>query len=132
MDDDGSGFLDASEFNKALKDYRVAVTPEEARKLFQGFDLNGDGTVSYDEFLRGVVGEMNAARKALVRRAFDKLDRNGNGVVELDDIRGVYNAKNHPDVKLGKKTEDEVLAEFLDTFEAHYALSHPESRDKRI
>ena len=59
MDDDNSGFLDKSEFNKALKDYRVQVTPEEGNKLFSLFDLNGDGTISYDELLRGVVGEMN-------------------------------------------------------------------------
>jgi len=35
---------------------------------------------------------------------------------------GRYNPKNHPDVKSGKKTEDEVLAEFLDTFEQHHAV----------
>jgi len=27
MDDDNSGYLDQSEFNKALQDYRVSVTP---------------------------------------------------------------------------------------------------------
>lgn len=120
MDDDNSGYLDIYEWNKALKDYRVSVTPDEAKKLFQIFDMNGDGNISYDEFLRQVIGEMNQNRQRLVKRAFEKLDKNGNGIVELDDIRGVYNAKNHPDVKLGKKTEDEVLAEFLDTFETHY------------
>lgn len=26
----------------------------------------------------------------------------------------------HPDVKSGKKTEDEILYEFLDTFEQHH------------
>ena len=67
-----------------------------------------------------------------MKRAFDKLDKNRNGVVEIDDIKGVYNAKNHPDVKLGKKTEDEVLSEFLDTFELHYSLSHPDQRDRQI
>ena len=41
--------------------------------------------------------------------------------------------KHHPDVKLGKKTEEEVLIEFLDTFEMHYSLLHPGSRgDKKI
>ena len=29
----------------------------------------------------------------------------------------------HPDVKSGKKTEDDVLGEFLDTFELHYSLN---------
>jgi Ca2+-binding EF-hand superfamily protein len=94
--------------------------------------LNGDGSISYDELLRGVVGEMNNFRRGFVQKAFTKLDRNGNGIVELDDIKGVYNAKNHPDVKIGKKTEEEVLSEFLDTFELHYSLSHPGSRDHRI
>lgn len=28
----------------------------------------------------------------------------------------------HPDIKLGKKTEEEILAEFIDTFEMHYGI----------
>jgi hypothetical protein len=36
-------------------------------------------------------------------------------------ILGLYNAKNNPDVKSGKKTEDEILGEFLDTFEIHHS-----------
>jgi len=39
----------------------------------------------------------------------------------LDEIKGVYNASRHPDVLKGKKTEDEVLAEFLETFDIHHA-----------
>jgi len=39
----------------------------------------------------------------------------------LDDIKGLYNAKKHPDVISGKKTEDEVLTEFLETFDIHHA-----------
>ena len=38
----------------------------------------------------------------------------------LDDIQGKYNATMHPDVKSGKRTENEVLTEFLETFEQHY------------
>jgi Ca2+-binding EF-hand superfamily protein len=94
--------------------------------------LNGDGNISYDEFLRMVIGEMNNTRRALVKKAFDKIDKNRNGIVEIDDLKGVYNAKNHPDVKLGKKTEEEVLSEFLDTFELHYSLLHPGSKDSKI
>lgn len=133
IDDNSNGFLDKNEFEKALKDYRVQTTPQEANVLFNCFDINRDGQISYDEFLRIVVGIMNQNRQLLVRRAFDKLDRNKNGIVELDDLKGVYNAKFHPDVKLGKKTEEEVLIEFLDTFEMHYSLLHPGSRgDKKI
>ena len=58
----------------------------------------------------------------MVIKAFKKLDRDNSGVVEINDLKGVYNAKQHPDVKSGRKTEDEILAEFLDTFEIHYSI----------
>jgi len=68
----------------------------------------------------------------LVIKAFKKLDRDNSGVVEINDLKGVYNAKQHPDVKSGRKTEDEILAEFLDTFEIHYSILDKKSRDGRI
>lgn len=80
--------------------------------------------------MRSVIGEMNSFRKQLVRRAFEKLDKNSNGLIELDDIKGVYNAKFHPEVKAGKKTEDEVLYEFLDTFELHHSIKNPKDKDR--
>ena len=125
--------IELPEFIKAIKDYRVQINPDEAQILFQIFDMNRDGSISYDEFLRTVVGIMNEARQALVQKAFQKLDKNGNGIVELEDLKNVYNAKHHPDVKLGKKTEEEVLIEFLDTFEMHYSLLHQGKRgDKQV
>jgi len=68
----------------------------------------------------------------LVIKAFKKLDRDNSGVVDINDLKGVYNAKQHPDVKSGRKTEDEILAEFLDTFEIHYSILDKKSRDGRI
>jgi hypothetical protein len=41
-------------------------------------------------------------------------------LIEVEDIIGTYNAKNHPAVKECRKTEDEVLEEFLQTFEMHH------------
>lgn len=47
------------------------------------------------------------------------MDIDRSGYLDISDIRQKYNAKMSPDVKSGKKTEDEVLYEFLDTFEQH-------------
>jgi len=132
MDDNKNGQLEGPEFWKAICDFRIQISGEEARELFDIFDINGDGTISYDELMRSVIGEMNNYRKALVKRAFEKLDRNGNGVVELDDIKGFYNAKQHPEVRSGKKTEDDVLSEFLDTFQLHHSLKNPNERDSQV
>ena len=132
MDDNGSGTLDIQEFWKALCDFRVPVSPEECRKLFDLFDLNDDGEVSYDELMRAVAGDMNPIRKDFVAKAFKKIDRDGSGILDIQDIRKTYNAKAHPDVKAGKKTEEEVLTEFLDTFEVHHSMKHPEDRDGKV
>lgn len=82
--------------------------------------------------MRCVVGEMNPFRKDFVKKAFKKLDRDGSGVVDFKDIKDAFNAKMHPDVKAGKKTEDEVLGEFLDTFELHHALKNPGDKNREI
>ena len=84
---------------------------------------------SFFEFLKGVIGEMNEQRKNIVIQAFKSLDKKGNGVVDLDSIRDAYNAKMHPDVICGKKTEEEILAEFLDTFEYQFNLLKDEKAD---
>ena len=94
--------------------------------MFDIFDIDGNGTIDYDELMRSVVGEMNPYRKALIKKAFDKLDVDKNGFIELDDIKQFYNAKEHPDVKAGKKSEDEILGEFIDTFELHHSIQHPD------
>ena len=66
---------------------------------------------------------MNNFRKQLAQKAFKIMDKDKSGVLDINDIKGVYNAKKHPDVIAGKKSEDEILGEFLDTFEMHYSLN---------
>lgn len=66
--------------------------------------------------MRLIVGEMNSRRRDVCVKAFDKLDRDLSGTIDLVEVRAVYSAEKHPDVLLGKKTEDEVLYQFLDTF----------------
>lgn len=53
----------------------------------------------------------------MVHLAFRSLDRDGSGAVELSDIKGVYNASSHPDVIMNKRTEAEVLTEFMQAFQ---------------
>jgi len=121
-----------SEFKKACKDFRIGVSDSDAERLFKIFDRDRSGKIDYDESLRGVRGDMNQFRVNLCKKAFVIMDKDKSGVLDLDDIRQTYNAKMHPDVKSGKKTEDDVLLEFLETFENHYSMSHDGSKDGHI
>lgn len=86
IDDDNSGSLDMQEFWKACCDFRLKISHEECQALFDIFDRNGDGEISYEEFISTISGELNARRKAIVTEAFRKLDRNGDGEINVHDL----------------------------------------------
>jgi len=100
---------------------------DDVRGLFAAFDINRDGSIQYDEFLRQVRGDLNQGRQALVNQAFASLDADGNGVLDYTDVMGRYSAGKHPAVIDGRKTEREVLEEFLSTFEQHKS-QNPDGR----
>jgi len=127
MDDNNSKSLDKYEFTKAMTDYMLGFTEGEIQKLFGYFDFDRSGLIEFDEFVRAIRGPMNPNRKKTVAKAFKKLDKDGNGWIDINDVRGVYNGKRHPDVLSGKKTEDQILQEFLETFETAHAMRNNEA-----
>ena len=129
-DNDNNKTVNIDSFKKFCLDYRINLTDKEINLLFAELDTNKNGAIDYPEFLNNVIGEMNERRKKIVVQVFKSLDKNKNGMIDLDDIRDTYNAKMHPDVLTGKKTEDEVLAEFLDTFEYQFNLLSDEKENE--
>ena len=129
-DNDNNKTVNISAFKKFCHDYRINLNDNEINILFTELDLNKNGVIDCQEFLKGVIGEMNERRKKIVIQAFKSLDKSGNGVIDLDSIRDAYNAKMHPDVICGKKTEEEILAEFLDTFEYQFNLLKDEKNEE--
>jgi len=81
------------------------MTIDDVRSLFSVFDINRDGSVSYDEFIRVVRGDMNEMRSELVKKAFEVLDKDGSGIVDFRDICEIYDASKNPAVIDGRKTE---------------------------
>lgn len=69
-----------------MKENGHNLTPSEFERIFKFFDKNNDGKIDYDEFLRGLRGDMTERRKGLILLAFKKVDRTGDGKVNLDDL----------------------------------------------
>jgi len=136
IDLDRSGTIDIQEFWKAMQDFRVNISQEEARHVFEIFDDNDDGVLQYDELMNNIKGPMSDPRKAVVKRAFNRMDFDKNGFLESDDIKRNYKANQHPEVIKGIKSEEEVMVEFLETFEAYISqnkqVSKRDIRDGKV
>lgn len=132
IDDDGSRTLNQQEFAKACKDFKIGISEENIPILFTYFDSNRDGCLNIDEFLMAIRGDLSEKRLALVEQAFRKIDRDNSGVLDINDIKDSYNASKHPDVVSGKKTVDQVLVEFLETFETHHNLLNGTASDGSV
>ncbi|XP_005110446.1 calcyphosin-like protein isoform X2 [Aplysia californica] len=119
MDDDESRSLDRKEFAKGIHDYGITeIEKETIDELFSIFDKDGSGSIDFDEFLVKLRPAMSQNRKNLIYQAFKKLDKTGDGVVTIEDLKGVYSASKHPKYLSGEWTEDQVLRQFLDSFDS--------------
>ncbi|XP_076355810.1 calcyphosin-like protein [Tachypleus tridentatus] len=119
MDDNGSGDLSKDEFIKGLYDTGLgeSFSQEEIEEMFIKFDADNSGKIVYNEFLRAIRPRMSKARMDIVEKAFQKLDKTGDGSITVQDLKGVYNVKNHPAYLNGEMTEKQLLVKFLRKFE---------------
>ena len=122
IDENSNKKITFDEFEKLFKKYRYNLSEEEINNLFNYFDKDGSGFIDYEEFVNGICGNLNKFRKEVLKQVFGKLDEDEKGYITVGQLRHAYNPKEHPLVRQGKRTEDEILAEFLEVLEYHFNL----------
>ncbi|MER6113589.1 EF-hand domain-containing protein [Streptomyces hirsutus] len=68
------------------------IVETAARKVFERYDLDGDGLVSADEY-RKVVAELEGSEitEAEARQLIDSLDANGDGQMSFEEFWAAMN-----------------------------------------
>ena len=120
LDFSGERKLDPNEFRRACDVAGISqadYTPRDVDDLFEAFDRDSDGFISYEEFMNVFRGPMSERRKSLVQKAFRLVDYDNDGVISVHDLRVKYNANMHPDVLSGALTEAEALKGFIMTWD---------------
>lgn len=85
--------------------------------LMKYYDVDGDGQINLEEFLRGLRDQLTERREAMVWRAFALMDRDGSGKIEASDVSHLYDVSQHREFIEGTKTKDEIMADFLNSFD---------------
>lgn len=79
-----------------LKNYlcnrKFSLFPKKTdlQALMKFYDVDCDGNVSYEEFIRGLRDELSTRKKAMVDRAFDIMDMDKCGKLTVKDICGRF------------------------------------------
>jgi len=118
MDTERTGKLVVEDFEACLQKAGLFLSRNEAQALTKRFDVDGDKKVSCVEFLMQMREQLNPRRLAMVGRCFESMDTNGSGVIDSATIKGIFYAKEHPEVIAIKKSESQILSEFLNNFES--------------
>ena len=129
IDENADKKISFHEFEKMFKRYRFNLSQVEINNLFNYFDKDGSGFIDYAEFLNGIVGDLNQFRKDVLKQVFEKLDKDETGFITVGQLREGFNPKEHPLVRKGKRTEDEVLGDFIDILEYHFTLLNEKNEE---
>ena len=117
MDNNGNRKLDQAEFTEALATFGIFPKIVEIQALMKYYDVDGDGNITYEEFIRGLRDPLTERRKNMVDKAFELIDRSGNGSISVEDINAIYDVSQNQDFIDGTKTREEILQEFLNGFD---------------
>jgi Ca2+-binding EF-hand superfamily protein len=131
FDSDSKQSLTFADFQQAIKDYKLIMDTKDVETLFKMFDKSQDGLISYEEFMSTLSGSMNEFRMNVVMKAYENLESSGKEVT-LNLLKSRFSANKHPDVKNGKKTEEEVIKEFADTFEIFHSMYATNKEDEVV
>ena len=66
--------------------------PDEYKKMMESMDRNGDGEITWDEFVAASIDKIALLNKENIRAAFDVLDENGDGKISREELKKWFKA----------------------------------------
>ena len=91
FDVEGTGQITKKVFYKELvKLYGEEDAKALTNKIFHTLDLDGNGDISYNEFLTSIIDSKKFITNDRLDKAFRLFDKDGNGKLSIDEIRLVF------------------------------------------
>lgn len=92
FDLDGDNLIQLNELRTAMSNMGTNAKEEEIVAMFQAADVNSDGGISFDEFVK--IARANPVALSL-KSVFADLDRDGDGYITRDELVDAFNRLGH-------------------------------------
>lgn len=108
------------DFSYVLKLQRLDLGLKDYEDLFNKYKSRKNSSFNFVLFLKEFKTALSDSRLEVVENAFLSLDEKEQDSIAIDLVKLTFNASNHPD--LIKRSEEEILIEFLDCFDLNYNI----------
>lgn len=95
VDKDGNGHIEASELEELLLQTGQDVTREQAEAMIAEMDVDQNGTIEFDEFLRMISSRDNLGNSEIAA-AFAAMDVSGDGYITIQELRAAFKKLGEP------------------------------------
>jgi len=102
FDVNNNGHLEKIEFNEFLIHIGVFLSTQELRTVYDQFDLNRDGLISYAELIKVLRDTATESRHKAIRAAFLQLAKNQTSI-PLSNLMDQFRCECHPRVQSREK-----------------------------
>ena len=113
---DGDSKVHATDFFNALNSIGLNLIKEDAVLICKFIDRDSTELLDFEEFLYALRGKPNEERQSAIDFVFYIFDKEKKGVADANEMKKVFNCKQHPKFEMGKLTEDQMFYLYLKNF----------------
>ena len=112
----------------SILESNILLNMDLIRDFFSILDLCELNSISTNELLRLIRGNINENRKNLITEQFNNINIKNEQWVNTIYLKSIYNSKEHPEVILGRKNENEIFTEFNYTLDIFLNIKKRENK----
>lgn len=119
--DNGTKFINKSDFIKVIRDFRLNLTASEIEKIFDFYITDKKKQlINYENFIYIICPDLSDSNKNMLTNIFEDLASicNKSDYVELDILKFIYNPNYNP---FGSDSS-QALSEFVENLELHHFM----------
>jgi len=116
--------ISIEDLSVAIQELHLNISYDEMHEFFNNLDVEKTGRIPTNDVINIIKGTLNDKRKSYINSIFSKIDTDKEGKIKANDFKILFNARNHPDVLEGKKTEQEIYNQFCYTIDVYIRVNN--------